>query len=126
MATTGSPSMTLTRNSSPPVHSPDRFYIGGDWVTPSSGETFDVIDSATEELYFSVALALAPDMDWAVASARKAFDVGPWPQMTHAERAGYLRRFADEVRHRVAALSDIWPRESGVLASLAWAISGGA
>ena len=53
--------------------------------------TIDVIDSATEELFFSVAEAQAADIDRAVAAAREAFDHGPWPRMTHAERAEYLR-----------------------------------
>ena len=34
---------------------PDRFFIGGEWVAPSSDATIDVIDSGTEELYYSVA-----------------------------------------------------------------------
>ena len=69
----------------------DRFFIGGQWVKPSSDATIKVIDSGTEEFFFSVAEAQAADISRAVEAARQAFDTGPWPQLTHAERAGYLR-----------------------------------
>jgi len=45
----------------------------------------------TEEVIFQVAEARGADMDRAVTAARKAFDKGPWPRLTHAERADYLR-----------------------------------
>ena len=48
-------------------------------------------DSATEEVFLSVAEAQAEDIAAAVTAAREAFDHGPWPRMSHAERAGYLR-----------------------------------
>src|ERR1700674_480736 len=75
---------------------PLRFYIGGEWVEASSGATFDVISSSTEEVVATVAEAREKDMARAVAAARKAFDEGPWPRFTHAERAAYLRAIAAE------------------------------
>ena len=33
-----------------PIGHADRFFIGGEWVAPSSDATIDVIDPATEEL----------------------------------------------------------------------------
>lgn len=74
----------------PPVAHPDRFFIGGEWVVPSSSDTIRVIAPATEELYLSVAEAREADIDRAVAAARSAFDTGPWPRMSPIERAGYL------------------------------------
>lgn len=103
----------------PPVLNPDRFFVGGEWVKPSSNAVVDIIDSATEELYYSVAEAQAADMDRAVAAAKKAFDEGPWPRMTHAERADFMYAFSREVAARTDVLGDIWPRESGVLARVA-------
>ena len=82
-----------TLDAAAPVSHPDRFFIGGEWVAPSSDAMIDVIDSGTEELYFRVAEAQAEDMARAVAAARTAFDDGPWPRLTHAERAEYLRAF---------------------------------
>ncbi|HWC35074.1 MAG TPA: aldehyde dehydrogenase [Mycobacteriales bacterium] len=102
-----------------PVAHPDRFFIGGDWVTPSSTAMIDVIDSSNEEVYFSVAEAQAEDMDRAIAAARDAFDNGPWPFLSHAERADHLRALGKEVAARGDALGEIWPRESGILAIMA-------
>ena len=83
--------MSLANDISVPIRHPDRFFIGGQWVTPSSDATIDVIDSGTEEVYFTVAEAQAADIAGPSAAAREAFDNGPWPRLTHAERAGYLR-----------------------------------
>ena len=52
-------------------------------------------------------------MDRAIAAARNAFDDGPWPRLSHGERAEYLRALGKELAARGDALGDIWPRESG-------------
>jgi aldehyde dehydrogenase (NAD+) len=102
-----------------PLRSLNRFFIGGEWVKPSSDSTIDVIDSNTEQLYFSVPEAQAADMDMAIGAARHAFDRGPWPRMTHRERAGYLAAIADQLDARTADYAQMWPRESGVVHSVA-------
>jgi aldehyde dehydrogenase (NAD+) len=98
---------------------PDRFFIGGEWVKPSSASRIDVRDSATEEVFLSVAEAQVEDIDRAVAAARKAFDYGPWPRMTHQERAVFLNKIADAWEKRVDAFAETWTRESGVLHAMA-------
>ena len=105
---------------------PDRLFIGGEWVKPASERLIDVIDSGTEEVSFSVAEANEADMLRAVSSSRQAFDEGPWPQMSHIERAGYLRAIAAGLRGRSQEVGQIWPRESGVLHSIAEASAWGA
>ncbi len=107
--------MSLASETSVPIRHADRFFIGGEWVTPSSQATIKVIDSGTEELFFTVAEAQAADISRAVAAARDAFDNGPWPRLSHAERAGYLRAIGEEIAKRTEDLGQIWPRESGVL-----------
>ncbi|MGH3631683.1 MAG: aldehyde dehydrogenase family protein, partial [Sciscionella sp.] len=102
-----------------PVRHPDSLFIDGAWTSPSSDATINVLDSATEELYFSVPEAQAADMERAVTAARRAFDTGPWPRLTHADRAGYLRAFAEQLRARTEDIGQIWPRQSGVLQSMA-------
>lgn len=102
-----------------PVRHPDRFYIGGEWVAPSSTAQIDVIDSGTEELFFRVAEAQAADIDHAVSAARAAFDGGTWTSLSHRERAEYLRAFGPELHARAAALEQIWPRESGTIHAIA-------
>jgi aldehyde dehydrogenase (NAD+) len=98
---------------------PDRFFMGGAWVPPSSAARLDVRDSATEEVFLSVAEAQVEDVDRAVTAARTAFDDGPWPRMTHAERAEWLGRVAAAWTKRADVFADTWTRESGVLHSLA-------
>jgi acyl-CoA reductase-like NAD-dependent aldehyde dehydrogenase len=98
-----------------PLRSPDRFYIDGDWVKPSTDSAFDVVDSHSEELYFRVAEAQPADMDLAIGAARRAFDHGPWPRLTHTERGEYLRAMADRLETRADTYGQIWPRESGVV-----------
>jgi aldehyde dehydrogenase (NAD+) len=111
--------MSLVNETEVPVRNTDRFYIGGEWVQPSSDAKIDVIDSGTEQLFFSVAEAQAADISRAVTAARQAFDEGPWPRLSHAQRAEYLRAMAAGLRDRAADLGQIWPRESGVLFKIA-------
>jgi acyl-CoA reductase-like NAD-dependent aldehyde dehydrogenase len=111
--------MALKDDTTAPIRHADRFYIGGEWVTPSSDATIDVIDSGTEERFFSVAEAREADMDRAVSAARQAFDEGPWPRMTHARRAEYLAALGAGLAARAEEIGQIWPRESGVLHRIA-------
>lgn len=109
----------MTTDTVVPLGNTDRLFIDGEWLMPSSDGGFDVIDSATEQVYFRVAEAQPADMDLAIGAARRAFDRGPWPRMSHVERAGYLRLMADELEVRASDYSAMWPRESGVLHAVA-------
>lgn len=111
--------MSVTTEPVVPLSNNDRFFIGGEWVKPSSDAVLDVIDSATEQLYFRVPEAQPSDMDLAIGAARRAFDRGPWSWMTHAERAGYLRAMADALEARADDYTAMWPRESGVVHAVA-------
>jgi aldehyde dehydrogenase (NAD+) len=98
---------------------PERFFIGGEWVSPSTDATFDVISPATEELFVRVAEAQEADVNRAVSAARIAFDHGPWPRLSHSERAGYLRAIASELARHADDIGAVWPNETGVLHSIA-------
>jgi betaine-aldehyde dehydrogenase len=104
---------------------PDRLYIGGEWVKPATDARIDVIAPATEELFMSVAEAQEADVNRAVAAARDAFDHGPWPRMSPAERAYYLRAMGKKLAERAGDVSRIWPQEMGILHSIAQAFAGG-
>ncbi len=101
-----------------PVRRPDRFFIGGQWSQPSSTARIDVVDSASEEVFLSIAEASAPDIEAAVAAARNAFDNGPWPRMSPRARAEILNRIADGIAARGEAFADSWTQESGVLRTM--------
>ena len=107
--------MTTVRDTTAPVRHADRLFIDGAWVEPSSDATIDVIDSGTEELYYRVAAAGPDDVSRAIGAARRAFDEGPWPRSTHAERAEVLRAFAAGIQERGDVLGQLWPRETGTI-----------
>ena len=111
--------MTIVDRQPVPLHHVDRLFIGGSWVEPSSDAVIDVIDPATEERFLRVPAAGAADVARAVAAARDAFDRGPWPTLTHAERGDYLRQLGKAVSDRAPDLGQIWPRESGALYTVA-------
>jgi aldehyde dehydrogenase (NAD+) len=109
-----------------PVKNTDRFFIGGEWVAPSSDSKINVIDSHSEQVFLTVAEAQAPDIDRAVTAAKEAFDHGPWPRLSHAERAAYLRALGEEVVRRSDAIVQLWPREAGTIAAMAGGAAFGA
>jgi aldehyde dehydrogenase (NAD+) len=98
---------------------PDRLFIGGQWVTPSTTETVPVINCATEDVVAHAALATEADVASAVQAARRAFDHGPWPRMTPAQRATYLEKIAERVEAENDEFARGWSIESGVLYKIA-------
>lgn len=88
-------------------------FINGAWVAPVQGGTLPVIDPATEEVFHHIPAATATDADAAVAAARAAFDRGPWPRLSGAERAVYLRAIAQGIRDRLPELARLEVRDNG-------------
>ncbi|MBB6123387.1 aldehyde dehydrogenase [Sphingobium subterraneum] len=95
------------------VSHPDKFYIGGEWVQPASGKRLELVSPVTEEVTGTVAEATEADVDRAVAAAREAFDHGPWPRMTPAERGGYLARLNEKLKERTDELAHAWTGQGG-------------
>jgi acyl-CoA reductase-like NAD-dependent aldehyde dehydrogenase len=104
--------------------SPDRFFIGGRWVKPSSGDTLEVISPVTEETVMKFAAAAPADVDKAVAAAREAFDHGPWPRMSAAERGQKLIELADILRSRLADVAQAWTTQVGAPISFTRYVAG--
>ena len=77
---------------------PARHYIDGELRDGAEGRTFQTLDPATNEPITVAAEGTAPDIDAAVAAARRAFDDGPWRTLPAAERAAVLRRIAAAIR----------------------------
>jgi betaine-aldehyde dehydrogenase len=117
--------MTTDTIAPAPLAHPDKLFIGGAWVAPATDRRFTVISPATEEPYATVAEAVEEDMLRAIAAAREAFDNGPWPQLSAAERAAWLRRLADAIDARAADFAQIWPNEMGIIFGMAQAMSKG-
>ena len=98
---------------------PRQLYIGGQWLEPSSKETFSVIDCSTEEVVATVAKANSEDMRRAISAARTAFDTGPWPRMTPQERAVYLEKLAIRLEQRNDDFASVWSIETGIVYKVA-------
>ncbi|MFI0372503.1 aldehyde dehydrogenase [Actinomadura sp. 1N219] len=91
----------------------DRLFIGGEWAAPSGTGTIDVISPHTEEVIGRVPEGTAADMDAAVAAARRAFDDGPWPRMTPAERAEIVGRLSAIYAERQGGMAELVTAEMG-------------
>jgi aldehyde dehydrogenase (NAD+) len=91
----------------------DRLYIGGEWVEPSSSSTIDVVSPTTEETVGRVPEAQNADIDRAVAAAKDAFEHGPWPRMTPAERAAVLSKAAEAIRNDMQGIAELISGEMG-------------
>jgi aldehyde dehydrogenase (NAD+) len=122
MTTTASTPSTAEKT----VPSYDKLFIGGHWVEPSSEARIEVVSPITGDVIATVPDAQEADMDAAVAAARKAFDEGPWPRMSPAERAEILARVGVEVKKRVEAMSDAFTAEIGAPAASSEAFHGNA
>jgi aldehyde dehydrogenase (NAD+) len=85
-----------------------RLLIDGEFVESASGRTFESRNPATGELLALVSEGDAVDVDRAVASARRAFDGGPWGRMKPFDRQAILLRFAElvDAHHADLALLD--------------------
>ncbi len=102
-----------------------KFYIGGQWVEPSTDDRLEVINPATEESIGTIALGGPADVDAAVAAARAAFD--SWAQTSAEERLAILNRITELLGARADELAAIISAEMGApigLAKAAQAASG--
>ncbi|TDE29480.1 aldehyde dehydrogenase [Actinomadura sp. 6K520] len=91
----------------------DRLFIGGEWAAPAGTGTIDVISPHTEEVLGRVPEGTEADIDAAVAAARRAFDEGPWPRMTPAERAEIVGRLSAIYAERQQEMADLVTAEMG-------------
>jgi aldehyde dehydrogenase (NAD+) len=89
----------------------DRHYYGGDWQTPATPDSLDVISSATEDVIGRVPRGSAEDVDRAVRAARKAF--ASWSQTSADERASWLERLSSAMKARVPQVAEAIAHEVG-------------
>jgi acyl-CoA reductase-like NAD-dependent aldehyde dehydrogenase len=101
----------------------DKLYIDGAWVSPSTSDTVEVIDSATEEVIGSIPLAGVSDVDAAVRAARAAF--AEWSQMPASERAKFTSRIGEALGARMADIGQLIAHEVGMPLSLSMLIQAG-
>ena len=88
-----------------------KFYIDGKWVDPVSPKTEDVINPATEEAIARVSLGSKPDVDKAVAAARRAFET--FSQTTKEERLALLQKIVEVYQKRYGEIVEAISKEMG-------------
>ena len=85
-----------------------QFYIDGAWVNPVTPKTRPVVNPATEQPMYDIAMGSAADVDKAVAAARRAFET--FSQTSREERVALLTRVVEIYKSRTqdlgAAISD--------------------
>ena len=85
-------------------------YVGGKWQHGST-ETLDVTSPTTGAVLGSVGIAVAADVDAAVAAARAAQP--GWSRTSPADRGAALGRLADALSARKSELADLTTAEIG-------------
>ncbi len=92
---------------------PTRAVIGGRSVAAAAGKTFETVNPSTGKSLAKIAECSAADVDKAVAAARRAFDGGPWPRMSPAERKTTLQRFATVIEANAEEIAELEALEGG-------------
>jgi len=85
-----------------------KFYIDGVWVDPAVKKSTPVVNPATEEILYEVALGSKADLDKAVAAAKRAF--ASYSQTTRDDRIALLTKVIEVYKRRskdlAVAISD--------------------
>jgi betaine-aldehyde dehydrogenase len=87
--------------------------VDGRSVGAESGSTFDRVSPGHDLLVGTYPDGNEADVDRAVIAARRAFDSGPWPRMSGAERARILRGVAELIERNAELLSRVESLEGG-------------
>jgi betaine-aldehyde dehydrogenase len=101
----------------------DRFFIGGQWVAPSSTHAIDVHNAGTGAVMGTVPAGTEKDIDAAVAAARAAFE--GWSATPAATRAEFLQKISEGLKARAAELGSTIAQEVGMPIKLSGRIQAG-
>ena len=86
-------------------------FIHGKWMKASSGETYEVINPANEEIIGHASKASPEDVEKALKSAQQGLEV--WKKTTPWQRSYILRRIADRMREKQDVLAKWMTLEMG-------------
>jgi aldehyde dehydrogenase (NAD+) len=100
------------------------FYIHGEWVRPVHEHDSPVINPATEEPIATISLGSAPDVDRAVAAAKKAFE--SYSETTLDQRRDFLRRIIENYQAKADEMAETISLEMGAPLSFSKAAQVGA
>ena len=124
MSFTRSEPLTLVRSFLARTHA---LFIDGKFVPARSGETFEVINPATGEVFAKASAGAAADIDLAVKAARRAFDSGPWSAMNPSVRRNLMWKLADALEKNGDQIAILETLNNGMPLSMARSmVTGGA
>jgi len=92
---------------------PRKMFINNQWVDSASGKTFPTYNPATGEVLAKVAEGDREDINRAVKAARKAFESGPWADMTASERGRLIWKLGDLLEERTEEFAQIESLDNG-------------
>jgi phenylacetaldehyde dehydrogenase len=95
------------------IASPKQLLIGERWMPAASGKTFAVTDPSTGTVIAHAAEGDVVDVDRAVKAARQAFEGGPWPAMTPAERGKIIWRIGELILAHLDELAELESLDNG-------------
>ncbi len=85
--------------------------INGELVDSVSGETYDIVDPTTGEVYAQAPKSGAEDVDRAYAAAATAFD--EWSELTPKDRGNALLKIAQAIEDRVEEINAVECKDTG-------------
>ena len=91
---------------------PQKLFIDGSWQE-ASGEAIDVLSPIDGQKLTTIEGATAPDVERAVAAARRAFEDGRWRDMPPAGRKKVLHKIADLIEQYALELTVLGVRDNG-------------
>ncbi|MBQ0998434.1 aldehyde dehydrogenase [Streptomyces nigra] len=90
-----------------------QLFIGGEWTGPLGRDVIEVVSPHTEDVMGRVPHATPADVDRAVDAARRAFDDGPWPRASLAERIEVVTRIKDGIAARHDEIARLISAQNG-------------
>ena len=95
------------------MHTYEKIYINGKWVTPQGQDkAIEVFDSTNEQVMATIPSCNAQDVDAAAKAAATAFLT--WSALDVEERAKYMNRIGDGIAARMDELATAISRETGM------------
>ncbi len=99
-------------------------FAGGEFVDPQGTAVLTVENPFDRSVIGYAPDSSDADVDRAVGAAREAFDRGPWPRMSPAERGQWIDRLADELEARAGETAAFVTDEIGQPISVARFMNG--
>ena len=96
----------------------DKMLIGGEWV-PAANGTYQITNPATEAAAGYAPQCSIEQVRAAARAARQAFERGPWPAMSAAERGALLQKAAEKFKAQMSDLIELTIAETGAVRPVA-------